>query len=120
MSTQNTVITQQEDVTCPSIAYQPATVCVPVTVTPFARVTATTTTCCGTPVVTPGATTCAGTVNGSCRFTITQNLCVAVPVEFGATATNGSPSVLCGTASAEFCPNCETGDFLTEDCPNCK
>lgn len=36
-----------QEQTCPSVAYQMSTVCVPVTVTPFARAGATVTKCCG-------------------------------------------------------------------------
>ena len=43
-----------QEQTCPSVAYQMSTVCVPVTVTPFARAGATVTKCCGATVVTPG------------------------------------------------------------------
>ena len=46
--------------TCPAVGYQSASVCVPVTVTPFAQAGATTTKCCGSPVVTPGRVTCEG------------------------------------------------------------
>lgn len=42
-----------QEQTCPSVAYQMSTVCVPVTVTPFARAGATVTKCCGATVVTP-------------------------------------------------------------------
>ncbi|MFA5635311.1 MAG: hypothetical protein WC977_05335 [Anaerovoracaceae bacterium] len=105
MSTLN--IGPQQVVTCPATGYQTASVCVPVTVTPFALPGTTTTVCCGPPIVTPGPTTCPGVENGSCTFTITQNLCTAVPVEFGATTTPGVPSVLCGGASAEdICTGC--------------
>lgn len=73
-----------ENQTCPAIGYQSASICVPVTVTPYAQTGVTTTKCCGTPVVTPGIAVCGGIKNGSCAFTITQDICVAVPVEFGA------------------------------------
>ncbi|HPO03955.1 MAG TPA: hypothetical protein PLV37_00385 [Bacillota bacterium] len=93
--------------TCEGVAYQTSTVCVPVTVTPFAVTGTTTTFCCGMPVVAPDTNTCPGVLNGSCVFTITQDICTAVPVDFGATAVPGSPSVLCGTASAEdICTGC--------------
>ncbi|MDD4698664.1 MAG: hypothetical protein PHV07_00180 [Oscillospiraceae bacterium] len=93
--------------TCPATGYQSATVCVPVVVTPFATAGATTTTCCGDPVITSGSTICAGTINGSCYFTIAQTLCVAVPVNFGAVATVGAPAVECGDATSEdICTNC--------------
>ena len=104
-------ILQQQVETCPATGYQPASVCVPVTVTPFARSGATTTFCCGSPVITPGVITCPGRLNGSCTFTITQNICTAVPVEFGARATVGAPYVLCGEASGvDICTNC--GDLV--------
>ena len=82
---------------CPVVGYQRSTVCVPVTVTPFARVGTPITSCCGDPVVTMGDVC---TRNGGvCRFTISQEICAAVPVEFGARAVAGTPSVQCGQAS---------------------
>lgn len=96
-----------EDQACPSVAYQTATVCVPVTVTPFARTDATYTRCCGTPVVTVGKNTCGGTKKGTCVFTISQDICVEVPVSFGATAEPGDTYVTCNGASAEdICADC--------------
>ena len=56
-----------------------------------------------------GKVTCAGEKNGSCVFTITQDICVAVPVEFGATATVGDTFVSCNAASADdICTGCGT------------
>lgn len=49
-----------ENQTCPAIGYQSASICVPVTVTPYAQTGVTTTKCCGTPVVTPGIAVCGG------------------------------------------------------------
>lgn len=92
--------------TCPAVGYQSASVCVPVTVTPFAQTGETVTRCCGEPVVMQG-NTCAGTRNGSCVFTISQDICVSVPVAFGATAAVGEAYVSCNDASAEdICTNC--------------
>lgn len=97
-----------ETQTCPTVGYQSASICVPVTVTPFARTGVTTTKCCGDPVVTPGREVCGGMKNGSCFFTITQDICVAVPVEFGATATVGDSYVNCnGASEKDICTNCE-------------
>jgi hypothetical protein len=105
--TNTELLRQTEDQTCPTVAYQPATVCVPVTVKPYAIPGATTTFCCGDPIITAGSSTCGGIVNGQCTFTITQNICVAVPIEFGATTTVGAPSVQCGVATNEdVCTNC--------------
>jgi len=93
---------------CESVGYQPATVCVPVTVTPFANPGTTTTTCCGPTVIIPGAIECdGGTKNGSCHFTMSQDICVAVPVEFGARTFVGEPSVTCEDATdVDVCTNC--------------
>lgn len=95
--------------TCPAVGYQSASICVPVTVTPFAQTGATVTKCCGSPVVTPGRDTCGGLKNGSCFFTISQDICVAVPVEFGAVATVGDTFVTCNGASQDdICTGCES------------
>jgi len=93
--------------TCPATAYQSVTVCVPVTVTPAAEAGAITTKCCGDPVVTPGRNTCEGTKNGTCVFTISQSLCLTVPVEFSAKAETGDTYVNCDSASSEdLCADC--------------
>lgn len=102
------IIALDNDTTCPAVGYQRSTICVPVTITPFAKPMSTQTFCCGEPIITPGVATCSGTVNGSCTFTITQDICVSVPVEFGATSTVGAPSVSCGTATnVDVCSNCD-------------
>ena len=61
----------------------------------------------GDPLVIPGRNTCGGARSGSCSFTITQNICVEVPVEFGADADVGDPFVSCGRVSSEnICAGC--------------
>lgn len=93
--------------TCRAIGYQAASLCVPVTVTPFAIAGDPIVSCCGSPIVTPGTGPCGGTINGSCVFTISQNICVSVPVEFGANTEVGDLVVQCGIASAEdICTDC--------------
>ena len=57
---------------CQATAYQRSTVCVPVTIT-FANNGETVTFCCGDPTITP-VPDCEGVENGSCVFTITQNI----------------------------------------------
>lgn len=100
-------IVLDEDKTCSSNVYQAASVCVPVTVTPFAVTGKTVTKCCGAPVVTAGDSTCEGTENGSCVFTITQDICIMVPVSFGAATEAGDPYVSCGDASDKnICAGC--------------
>lgn len=98
----------QEDQTCPVVAFQSSTICVPVTVTPFAKAGVTFTKCCGNAVVTAGKNTCGGVKNGTCAFTVSQDICVAVPVEFGAVASTGDTFVNCNGASADdICTDCE-------------
>lgn len=59
------------------------------------------------PVVIPGDTTCAGTVNGICTLTISQTLCVEVPINFGASVAVGETFVDCrGASSYDPCAYC--------------
>ncbi len=45
--------------------------------------------------------------NGQCVFTISQDICVEVPVEFGAVASVGDTYVACNGASADdICTEC--------------
>ena len=105
---------KQDGGSCPVVGYQRSTVCVPVTVTPFARVGTPVTNCCGEPVVTAGDV-CPRN-GGVCRFTIRQEICVAVPVEFGARAVAGTPSVQCGEASNKnICTDCTPADGDVSD-----
>lgn len=95
--------------TCPVTTCQSAGVCVPVTVTPFAKAGRTQTICCGKPVITPNKTICAGIKNGSCTFTVTQDIRVTVPIEFGAVAATGDTYVSCLSISM---------DEPEHDCPH--
>ncbi|MCL2462295.1 MAG: hypothetical protein FWF44_06475 [Defluviitaleaceae bacterium] len=116
-----TVVPEPEDKTCPAIGYQSLSICAPVKVEPFAKPGATTTKCCGKPIVKPGIELCPGEKKGACYFTITQKLCVEVPVEFGAVATVGDPSVDCIDASElDICSDCDSavtpGSDFDTDC----
>ena len=109
----NTLHFDDDALTCPTAAYQSATVCVPVTVTPFAHTGTTSAKCCGTPIVTPGKNTCGGTKNGTCIFTISQDICVTVPVDFGATAVPGDTYVTCNVATSEdICADCDSASVI--------
>ncbi len=104
---------EKQSGSCPVIGYQRSTVCVPVTVTPFAHVGTPITSCCGEPVVTAGDI-CQRN-GGVCRFTIKQQICVAVPVEFGARAVTGMPSVQCGEVSnTNICTDCTPVDTAAQ------
>ena len=66
-----------------------------------------TTKCRGDPVGTLERDVCGGVKNDFCFFTITQDICVAVPVEFGAVATMGDSYVNCNGASVQdICTDC--------------
>ena len=67
---------------CEKTAYQKTKVCLPVKVTPFGQAGETKTKCCGDPVISKDA--CTGTKNGVCEFSIVQELCIEIPVMFGA------------------------------------
>ena len=98
------------DQTCPATGYQRVSVCAPVEVRPFARPGVTRTKCCGKPKLTPGKITCHGDKNGSCHFTVNQELCIKVPVMFGASATVGDTHVKClGVSSEDTCDECGGG-----------
>ncbi len=96
---------------CPAVGYVPISVCSPLTLTPFTNVLPTSTFCCGAPIVEPGATSCLGEENGSVNFTITQNICVKVPIEVGVASEVGNPFVNAGNPTAEdVCTNCGEND----------
>ena len=80
---------------CDTKAKQSATVCVPVTITPFAKVGTISTECCGRPMISTKHEHCKGIENGSCKFTISQKIKVEIPVEFGANTTVGGTFVEC-------------------------
>lgn len=95
------------DEVCPAVGYVPISVCSPVTVTPFTNVLPTRTFCCGSPTVMPGTTSCPGVENGSAEFIISQNICVRVPIEIGATSEVGNPIVEAGDPRSEdICTDC--------------
>lgn len=106
--------------TCETAAYQPLSVSVPVTVDPFVREGEATTFCCGDPTVIrePAMIDCID--HNTCTFIITQNICVRVPVTFGANATVGEASVQCGEATGEdICTGCGTTNASSEvDAPS--
>jgi hypothetical protein len=99
---------------CGSVVYQQETVCVPVTVTPYAKTGTAMATCCGAPQISDG-TTCTGSAT-SCSFSVSQSLCVAIPISFGAAVHTGTVSMQCGTATESGC-NC-SGESTTDSDTN--
>ncbi|MEG0144933.1 MAG: hypothetical protein RR739_02590 [Clostridia bacterium] len=85
---------EQDGLNCTSVAAQYVDVSVPLKLKPYAIVGDLTTECCGEPVVSlrpcPGGNCCCG-----CEITITQTLCVRIPVRYGANADVGDATSLC-------------------------
>lgn len=93
--------------TCTKSAYQRATVNVPVAVKPFALAGSTKTYCCSDPVI--KGIRCNQYHNEEiCYFTFSQEICVEVPIHFGAKACVGDSWVDCHGASTEECIDCDT------------
>lgn len=107
---------------CTSKAYQKATVSVPVAVKPFSIAGKPRTFCNGDPVLRD--TRCGSKYDpydewtdyrqdgGKCDdeicfFTFTQEICIEVPVHFGAKVHLDQPRVECHEASTEPCDDCE-------------
>lgn len=102
-SENNMILKADEETTCTVSGFQKAIITVPVTVKPIVKTGETTTVCCGDPIITPGKVLCNsdGRINGTCSFTLTQKICIEVPITIGAKSYIGSPAVECGPVSEE-------------------
>ncbi len=85
---------------CTVTTSQMVDVCVPITIQPQVCIGGATTICCGEAGI---GDECAGEPGGACTFTVTQSICVEVPVRFTATASRGQTYVDCGTVSIGEC-----------------
>ncbi|MDD4803106.1 MAG: hypothetical protein PHF24_09240 [Syntrophomonas sp.] len=86
---------------CLTTASQLVNVCVPITIEPCVHVGPTRTICCGTATI--GEVPCGEVPRPSCTFTVSQLICVEVPLAFRATATPGEEYVTCGDAATGEC-----------------
>lgn len=94
---------------CVKTAYQRALVTVPISVKPYSVAGPTNTLCCADPVITN--VRWSGSKERVCFFTITQEICVEIPIHFGAEAFAGVPGVDCLNTSLDDCEDCiETDD----------
>jgi len=75
--------------TCPTIGSQSATVCLPVSISPYAVTGPACVKCRGSAVINHTCMDCKGIVNGKCDFVISQKIQIDLPVEFGATVKVG-------------------------------
>lgn len=89
---------------CAHVCVQYADVSVPIKLNPYTNVGCVKVECCGAPeVVCRVKPECSK--NKGCEFTITQTMCVRIPVEFGAVATVGDTIVECGKCGG--CDHCK-------------
>lgn len=93
------------DDTCNSNVYHKAKVSVPVAVKPFSFAEPTRTICCGDPVI-KHVHCIDGCKDRICYFTISQEICVEIPIHFGARARIGETWVDCLETSAEDRDDC--------------
>jgi hypothetical protein len=93
--------------TCSRLAYQRATVNVPVCVKPFTLLGSANTYCCDEPLITDLHCHPHGHKQ-ICCFTVSQEICVEIPVHFGARVCAGESWVECHESSAESCADCDT------------
>lgn len=104
----NVKTVSDENEACISTGYRRVGVSVPVTVTPYAKAKGTTTTCCGDPIISPDVQPLNGDQNGSCSFSITQILCIEIPVSFGAETVVGDTYISCDDTDSDYnCDDCK-------------
>ena len=81
-----------QNAACDKMSTQCLDISLPLTVTPVAGVGTTTTACQGAPVV-----TCVRAPDGlTCTVTVTQRVCMTIPVRFSAVAEPTSAVIACG------------------------
>ena len=87
---------------CGRIGTQCVDIAASAVLTPVATVGDVTVTCQGTPVV-----TCETNGSGtSCTLTITQQVCVSLPVHYGVTVTCGDAAIACADNNCVGCGCC--------------
>ena len=90
------ILAYQGEETCPlsgcsRVGTQCVNISAPMILTPTAAVGTLTVTCQGTPVI-----TCVSNEDGTaCTLTLTQQVCVSVPVRYGVTMTAGEAAIGC-------------------------
>lgn len=85
---------KQQPITCTSVTSQYADVSVPLKLSPYANVGALVTECCGEPVL--ALRPCqSGNCSCGCEITITQTICIRIPIEYGTAADVGGTTAIC-------------------------
>ncbi len=87
---------------CSKVGTQCVDVTAELTLTPTASVGTVSITCQGVPDI-----TCVTAQDGSCcTVTMTQQICVSVPIRYGVTLTNTEPTIACAGDSCVGCGCC--------------
>lgn len=94
---------QEEPTHCPTIVREDVCVQGTVTITPNIEVGESVSFCRGNPII----GSCPGTLMRNCTFTVSQNICVQIPLAFSATAAATPNGLVCGTP--------QTGECVGED-----
>lgn len=90
---------QAEPAQCPAIVHETVCVQAEITITPDVEVGEFSSFCVGAPVI--GG--CDGTPVASCTFTVSQNICVQIPLNFSANATAVPAGLVCGIPGSGPC-----------------
>lgn len=100
-NTNNAVLNllQEEPTVCPTIVHENVCVQGTVTITPNIQIGESMSFCLGNPMI----GSCPGTLARNCTFTVSQNICVQIPLTFSATATAAPNGLVCGTPETGEC-----------------
>ena len=94
---------------CPVVVHESVCVQGTVTITPNVASGPSRSFCIGEPII----GSCDGDLEPDCTFTVSQNICVQIPLTFSATAAAVTDGVVCGTALPTPCPGDVTGCTFT-------
>ena len=96
----SSIIIQQVPSECPVIVHETVCVQAEVTITPQVVPGIIESFCVGEPMIGP----CPGTPVEECTFTVSQSICVQIPLTFSAAATAEPTGIVCGTPDVGPCP----------------
>lgn len=84
---------------CNKVGTQCVDVSAPLTLAPTAAVGTVAVSCQGSPSI-----TCVANAEGtSCTVTVTQRVCVSIPIRYGVTTTTGEPTISCADNCVGSC-----------------
>lgn len=91
---QESCVDVRENLTCTVVTSQYADVSVPMKLKPYANVGELVTECCGEPVI--ALRSCQGAnCSCGCEITITQTICIRIPMEYGTETDVGDTTAIC-------------------------